>query len=425
MLSLICYLLSAPMLFAGVADHLLDPWYQPCSGADWFGGFQLTGEFIYQRPCTADFSFIVTDIRASDQLTSGSLPQGRSHTLGAQFEPGFRVGVGYLTKDACRDARLTVSGFFAKETSYAAAPELGVLWATFGVASDLGWLGMPFFSKIGKQQVITMKEDGRQERTEIDAVLIRATAKGRFSLQYGAADLELGACRMCSCDLWIRSFIGIHYLDTVLRRNVRYSGFYTTAGDQPHDAEILTKAETWATGPRLGVDLRYDVACGLGVGLHVSGGLLAGSASNRWKQRLSPLPRIPIPIAKAGDSLAVAKSNAEKWSDKFEQRFGPWSRPPAGKAGEQQTESQQLSDIEWLWSGRQQVVIPMINYRLGINYLYCSGGCYYLISEIGWEATTYFNAFKRDLFVGSGATGFSRCEMLSFSGLYVNFRLQF
>jgi hypothetical protein len=391
-------------------DPCCDPCWDPCCDPCWCGGFEVIGEFLYIRPHMCDLNYAIEDNTAfaayplnalaviQTEASDIALPIGKEHGICPDYEAAFRVGLGYLFNCGCNDITVTFTRLCTTEHSHVAAQGDGGLWATYG---------HPRFMQL------RLNNPGFVSNfTSLDGVALPAEAKERARIEYNMVDGVVATRTMKGCDLWLRGYAGIRWAQICVNKCVDYQGsvasfFIANDGAGVANAQQFagnlrsdphSRAEVWGVGPRVGMDLRYDIACGFGLGAHVGASLLVGEACYRFAQDInySDIEYSPVFAAQ------LPLTTDFPFTDLNETAFNA----PVS-----------------VHSNSHCHLIPEIDARLGLNYLFCCGDCFSLLIEVGWEFVSYINAIARVAFDDETGHGREVCESYNMDGLYASFKL--
>ena len=206
---------------------------------------------------------------------------------------------------------------------------------------------------------------------------IPAEAKASAKFDYDAVDLQFASRSMKGCNLDLRAYAGLHFANIDHRFAAEYRGTFLTGGDGPplmNPVQVRWNKNTWGIGPLFGLDLRYQVACGFGIGAHVAAAILAGETDGRYFEH---------------DLIS-------------------------------NTSTDEIADV---CHPHRNIVFPYFRTGLGINYLWCCGDCFNLLVELGYEFNSYINTIHHFRFNDTRGTGSANCYSFNLDGLYLSFRL--
>ena len=369
-----------------------DPCCNPCPS--WCcGSFEVGAQWIYLRPTSCDYDFVIKDVRQVNPSTNQSdvdailawLPQGKSHGIDADYESGFRVSVGYIMDCSCYDVRVEYTYHHPCDRSTVCGSETCGLWPTYmhpryarNVTDTSGNGGNPAFE--------TPIFSGM-----INSVPIEAKAHSRVKLDYDAVDLQLGSRCCKSCCLWLRTYAGLHFMNLDHKQTACYHGVMFGQVDDEKGigsftsvcGEFITDVRwhknTWGIGPLFGIDARYEIACNFGIAGHFGAAILAGETDGKFFEH-----------------------DIRNW-------FG--SGPP--------TDVDQIADVK---HDHRNLLFPYLRASLGVNYLWCCGDCFNVLVEVGYEFNSYINAIGHFRFNDERATGMANCYSYNLDGIYVSVR---
>lgn len=331
-----------------------------------------------------------------------ALPKGKDHGICPDYDSAFSVGLGYLFNCGRNDVTVTYTRLYTTDHSHVAAQGSGGLWVTYGHPRFTQW-------RLNNAAFIA-------NFTNTTGIPAEAAARVRF--EYNMVDGVIGARTTKGCDLWLRGYVGLRWAQIRLNKAVDYQG--SIAGifisEDPgtsfaesngfaaaFQADPHSRAEVWGVGPRVGLDLRYAIACGFGVGAHCGVSLLVGETSYRFAERIE-----------YNDLDFATHAAGTEISDDVNVPFTGLLDDLFGESTSQTTDVTHNAHCH---------LIPEVDARLGLNYLFCCGDCFSLMLEVGWEFVSYINALARVAF--DDETGHSRevCESYNMDGLYVSFKL--
>lgn len=312
------------------------------------GNFEIIGEALIMRPTSCDLNYVARVPLIDDAVEFVGTERG----ICPDYNWGFRVGVGYI--HCCEhDARLIFSHLKTSDhDSQEAAPGdvLAITW---------GWpRGVADFPFGGVAQ----------------------TADEKVRFEWNAVDAEVAMRKMPTCDFFVRGHVGLHYAALKLNRTAHYEA---VDGDDIFDATIQENSHSWGIGPRIGLDLRYELVCGLGVGAHAGLAILAGEGHDTNHQ----LFLIPVSFV------------------------------------EQQAPLQEPLSLDIRHRSRC-MVFPEFDVSLGVNYLWGCSNCFSLLTEVGYEFRSYLNGLLRTTFNSTDVTNIQSCENMNIDGVYLRFTLQ-
>ncbi len=374
---------------AGCCNPCCDPCPSWCCGS-----FEVGGQWIYLRPTSCDYDFVIKDPRPVDTDAvdvadiaglATDLPFGKSHGIDPDYESGFRVSVGYIMDCSCYDVRVEYTYHHPTDSSTVfAGTQNNGLWPTYmhprytenRDLAEFGLAGVAFQSPIFS----AFQRDTVPE-------FIDGFARSSVKLDYDAVDLQFGSRSMKSCNLWMRAYTGLHFMNLDHRHSADYRGVFlgTFNGDVItgiFDTGVKWTKNTWGIGPLFGIDARYDVACGFGIGGHLGAAILAGETDGKMTER-----------------------DVRTFSDQFA------ALDPAANIGE-------TLDVK---HDHRNLLFPYLRASLGVNYLWCCD-CFRVMVEVGYEFNSYINSIGHFRFNDERGTGMANCYSYNLDGIYVSVR---
>ena len=329
------------------------------------GSFEVGAQAIYLRPTSCDLDFVISDPRpfvpSNGIGTAQSLPQGKHHGIDPDYEWGFRVSVGYIFDCSCYDVRVEYTYLHSHDKSCVRPEGEGGLWPTF--AHPRYMVDTPIFNGILSNQ-------------------IPAVAKASAKFDYDAVDLQFASRSVKNCNLDLRVYAGLHFANIDHRFAAEYRGTVepgNTSSFLMDPVQVRWNKNTWGIGPLFGLDLRYQVACGFGIGAHVGAAILAGETDGRYFEH-DLIPQL-------GTSTPLAD---------------------------------EIADV---CHPHRNILFPYFRTGLGINYLWCCGDCFNLLVELGYEFNSYINTIHHFRFNDTRGTGSANCYSFNLDGLYLSFRV--
>ena len=361
-----------------------EPCCDPCPG--WrCGSFEVGAQWIYLRPTSCDYDCAIQDDRAFTGSTStdaivAALPSGRVHGADPDYESGFRVSVGYVMDCSCYDVRVEYTYHHPSDRATLFGSETMGLWPTYmhpryarNVPADPGFTGFetPIFT------------------ASIDSTEIPAIAHCNVKLDYDAVDIQFGSRSLKGCNLCLRTYAGLHFMNLDHRHEAQFNGVIAspvTDSSQlglegmfgEFDTHVRWNKKTWGVGPLFGLDAHYAVACGFGIGGHVGAAILAGETDGEY----------------------------------FERDNRDWVSPPPADVDNQEAHIRYQE---------RNILFPYLRASLGINYLWCCD-CFKVLVEVGYEFNSYINAIGHFRFNDERATGMANCYSYNLDGVYVSVR---
>lgn len=392
---LLCIGLMTGTLWAGLVQAA-QPWKPPENSSSfnpyfdprWSGGVEVIAEYLNLRPCVPATDYLISDSRPfseedSSAFTPFSLPDGTRQGIDPRRASGLRLGYAGVPRNGCGDVTVAYAGLWSTDRQNYVSPSSlpegsaqrlsGGLWPVFGHPRYLKY---------------------RLNDTSVtgNTVAVRgATALPELKVIYTCIDAEFGIRRILRCDYWMRLFFGIRGAGFQVKEQVLYKGVAIIPGAvgdpslvfQGQVHEVKAKAKTWGVGPRIGFDLRYDIAAGVGLGAHGGVSILSGEAMNRWHQVFIAWPE--------GPGIANATQH-EELHFRGKKRF---------------------------------CLFPEVDGRLGVNYISCSGRRYFVIAEVGYEFTSFIKALVNSDFDDLAGTKATITRSFSLDGFYVSVKFRY
>ena len=317
-------------------------------------GLQVGAEWVYLRPYNADMIFFTL---AQDEGQGNGLPTAtadrRRLCARPQYDSGVRVWLGYRDRCSC-----------------------------YGIRADYLYFDSSYSSRLAG---------------ETNQGVNQFRVSGRPRVEYQRAAVEVtGRLTSCSCPFELTGLLGVGWAEVTRRRRVEQSSENPSID---REISIRDRAYFSGVGPRVGVDLRWEVPCWSCLALH---GQVAGS-------------------------LLVAKSNADRLFDSLtsDPETGPFSRV---------IEEQKLDSC--------YRIAPAFEARVGLQGSWVCG-CTEITGEVGYRVDTYINALGGDIIgfgvstpgspptddvvnaVVSDAGTFNPRNDISFGGLYLGLQVTF
>jgi hypothetical protein len=391
-----------------------NPYFDP----RWQGGVEFLGEYLHLRPCLRDLSYVIQDRRQLDAVTlndgfsTDSLPQGPEETLQPESGHGFRIGYGRVPRNGCSDFTFSYARIWMRDRRVVISPSgrgangqmlHGGLWATFGHPRYLN-------SRFNDNFVVS----------KIPSFYVPPSAAIGLRSRYNCFDAEAALRRIWGCNLWLRGYLAVRGAVFDLTEKAVYTGVCVIPPTQQADGtfipssqacqnqvhHVLHRARTWAVGPRLGFNMRYDIASGVGLGAHVGTSFLVGKRETTWEHHaagseffttLRPI-NLHDPSSKATPGVPT---NAENLAQ------GAFFQTLDGHAS---------ADCS---------VIPEFDCRLGVNYITCSGERSFVFAEVGYEFTDYIGGLIRSTFNDTAGTKTNFSRTFALSGIYLSIRFRY
>ena len=307
------------------------------------------------------------------------------------YEWGFRLSLGYVFDCACYDVRVEYTYLHTHDKSNVTSPDDGGLWPTYGHPRYMGFgetrtaTGIDTVNTFAQTPIFNGTNNGDL-----------AHAHARVKFDYDAVDLQFGSRSCKGCNLWLRTYAGLHFANIDHRFDSHYDGtmfavppgpvaggkeqLQQTAANGVFDTDVHSKMCTWGVGPLFGADVRYDIACGFGIGAHFAAAILAGETDGK-----------------------MVEHDERVWPT---QNGAPTS----------------VDETLDVCHKSRSLLFPYFRTSLGINYLWCCGDCFNLVAEVGYEFSTYINVINHFRFNDSRATGSSACDSFNLDGLYISLR---
>ncbi len=351
------------------------------------GSFEVSGEWLYLEASSCDRDFVIQDVRPFDPDTIVVaeareplpwLPQGRSHGIEADYESGFRIGLGYVAQGGCYDARVEYTYYHPTQTVTLRQPNVGVgFWPVAVQPRYTGTLDLTNEDFLSYTPIFTglIAETGD---------FIEVLVNSRLKYDYDAVELQFASRSREGCRFSMRTYAGLHFWNLDVHQSNDYRGVFIAGegGDvQAGLYEVSTheNKNTWGIGPLFGWDGRYEIACCFGIGAHVGAALLAGQTDGRLHE------------------------------DHFSEDFVP--TPPVT-----------VDEISDICRDHRNHLVPYLRGRLGINYLWCCGSCFKVLAEVGYEFSSYINAVGQFRINDQRATAMTNCSSYNMDGIYVSVR---
>jgi len=214
----------------------------------------VTGAFLWWLSDEADFSLGFqqnTPYVESSPTVVGSAAVGQILRFGSEWDPGFRVGLGWQSHTAEGwDLYLDWTWYQNKTSESASSPTAG--------GGVLGVGIVPFW--------------GLTQSAHVFAVYGNMQANWR--LLYNMISLELGRDFFVSCALSLRPYVSVE--GGWLRR--KWDVTYTTPGTILSDS-YNSKSNYWGVGPRAGLGGNWWLGQGFKIFGNLSGSLLSGKVT--------------------------------------------------------------------------------------------------------------------------------------------------
>ncbi|MGE3953625.1 MAG: Lpg1974 family pore-forming outer membrane protein [Parachlamydiales bacterium] len=323
------------------------------------GKIEVGGSALYLRPTGCEFPYAITDGRpfVDWQRDDARLPQGNHREIDPDYAWGFRVLLGYQWD--CSDLRLLYSRLHSEDTGEQSAP----FWPS---------LAHPLYQGLVSSAAGTFAQS---------PLFPEGRVRSRVDFEYDAIDLEY-AQRSCrgQC-LKLRSYIGLHLADILLRFRADYSG--VLGPDDPITATATTSTRckqcSWGIGPIVGTEGRY----GIGRGFELVGkgalGVLAGKRDGN-----------------------IFSQDVREWM---------------GMDAPEDVNAMLLFHME-----ERNIVVPVIRVAFGIDYPFCLCRLPGVL-ELAYEYSTYINALQILHFNDRRGTSVAECQSFNLNGLTLSLRV--
>ncbi|MGE3953624.1 MAG: Lpg1974 family pore-forming outer membrane protein [Parachlamydiales bacterium] len=383
------------------------------------GQVEAGGQWIYLRPSSCEFDFAIKDPRPLRQAPSptdsnfvqsvtdyaGYLPTGQSYDIDPDFRSGFRISAAYVSPCHCYDIRVEYTWHHARNRA-----NIGGGCNNSGIWPSLMSPAHTQNYNLVESAGGTMTDTLSGFQTPLfcwtpaisNAEFTDACASSWVQHDYDAIDLQLASrtTRGCNCNLWIRTYLGLHYMNLDQKQVVDYHGVFfgndvrrdgatilaTSAVGGYFDTYVCTNSNTWGIGPLFGVDSRYHIGCGIGIGVHVGAAVLAGDSHGKWYE--NDTRRFPNGnVAQTGN---FSDANVKERLD--------------------------------VRAKDRSVLFPYIRGSLGLNYLCRWHNCALILFEVGYEFNSYINAVGQFRFNDQRGTGSASCQNYNLDGIYISVR---
>lgn len=192
--------------------EVIDCCQDPCN--DWCGEWFVTADFIYWKAHEENLEYAY-----DGQLFGGVLSPGSSKELDWRWDPGFKVGLGYLL-DSCWEFYLNFTWLYSRASGSASTPPPGFLVQTFTSSTDI--------------------------------IIGRTFASEDWHLHYQTLDLELGYWLCWDSCVALRPNFGLRAAWTRDRSNI----FYSTVDTLFSDYDYRQKFD--GVGPRIGLNAHWN-----------------------------------------------------------------------------------------------------------------------------------------------------------------------
>ncbi len=218
----------------------------------------VTGAFLWWLPDEADFSLGFnqkTPYVASSTGVAGSNVNGNLIQFNLNWEPGFRVGLGWQSHTAEGwDVYLDWTWYKNKTNQSATA-------ANTAAGAGINGQGIiPFWALT----------------TDEESDFIFGQMNGTWRLLYNMIDIELGRDFFVSCALSLRPYISVEGGWIHRKWSVNYSGILTSLDTTFGSNSYSSKSNYWGVGPRAGLGGNWWLGQGFKFFGNFSGSLLSG-----------------------------------------------------------------------------------------------------------------------------------------------------
>jgi hypothetical protein len=234
--------------------------FQSMAFADYCEIVSLDVSFLNWRVAGDDFDY------AYDLSELGAAPtvfRKRYHNVSADYDPGFRFGLGFDLPCICWDAHLAWTHFDTKNTSHHEVQFRG------GVSEQVA---IPFYRITGDDL----------------AVGDRVIATGKLNFNWDVVDLEFGKWLCCSDCLLFRPHIGFRALDIREKFHAELDEFSVLASGDSANYQAHIKNEFKGVGLRAGLDTDLELCEGWSVTGRAAASLVWGytKVRNDFRQRI-------------------------------------------------------------------------------------------------------------------------------------------
>lgn len=245
------------------------PAYARCGGCEnnccnsFLDSFAFRADFLWWRACVEGIELGSEETVISQEVASTpprTFVTNRSHEKHSRFkyDPGFRLGLANACACDCWDFAVNWTHFRTKAKANG--------FSDF----DAGIIFVPNFERI------------------IDAFPL--AARGRYTLNIDLVDIEFGRKFYVSSCFVLRPDFGLR----VARIHQNYRADFLSATGEPSTGELVnyesnvkSRSNFLAVGPRVGLDLELDVACGLILFGQAHGSIVFGKFNNHSREHLT------------------------------------------------------------------------------------------------------------------------------------------
>jgi hypothetical protein len=334
------------------------------------GSFEGIAELLYLSTTGCETPYLLSDkrsISAANEFGTLALPTGHSRTNQLGYNPGFRIGIGYLFHGRCDELELSFAGLWASEDERRTPPLGGGLWAIIGQPRYLS--------------------NRLNDPVQVGAQELGIAAHGAAKTRIGYEQVDcIGARRFAlDCGFWMRALLGVRWVRLRDRRDLLYEGTAVLSDGanpvvQMQWHAVRERDESEAVGPLVGGRMRYTFGCGLGFSACTNIGVLVGQRKARIQQLSQG---ITVPTAGNDDFNEIMNLSYRSRCSGF----------------------------------------PCIEGKLGASYLRCCGRCHSLLITMGYQWSAHLNAVARLRFNDVGGTERPACQNFNLHGLFITFDL--
>jgi len=319
------------------------------------GGFEFAVEALYYRLHSTLMDYTIRDPN-NPLLFDETVPGPQSEVLKIQpnNHAAYRYHLGYIFPMTANDVALEFEKFSTDETANAHAAPNGVLWTLLADPA------------IGVNS----------------APLIAEGASSAFSFDSHTVDLEYGRHIRIE-KLNLRFLAGLSYLSADEQLKTTYSNVTSVTFTPVGDSQITDKDTFRGIGPRLGLDARFNIACGFGLTAHAATNFYVGQNHSEHVE------------VNSGGAIDIP---------------GVFSNT--------------LGFSTTLDPGKHERLVTNLELRGGLDFLVPLRGCTNFEFEIGYEVNHYFNLLDSYRFTNEYSQAFKKQENdISLFGPYVRIKL--
>lgn len=222
-------------------------------------GVDLSLDVLYWRSEVEGTEYTITDNIGTDLIPW----QGTMKNIGASWDWGFRVGVGYTFEHDDWDAQLQYTYF---NNTFSAVTQAGN-------NDSLTTLRAPSFIVSGSTS---------------DTLSNAEKATSQFNLWLNNLDLTLGRNYFVSANLALRPFIAVQTAWMDLKQDTQYTGGTTGSLLANNTIILQEKSDFWGMGPEFGLNSRWVLGNGISFFGLIQGALLYGNFDVDYKSWFSP-----------------------------------------------------------------------------------------------------------------------------------------